>query len=298
MPIPDPPPVNDPAHSRQLASVDTFLGSIKLPVRTALIGEILQEAARSEPSFDKILIKVTEDKPLTQRLVSLANSAWFAAHVKVDTAAGAFSRMGLEGFTLVAVSSVARQAMHEVSDTLWAHLEFTAQFAELFAEKVAPDLARQAYWTGLFHDFAVPFMAKHLADYAYWAENAQGFDHEVIEAEQECYGFDHAEVGGQLARAWGLGDDIAGAIEDHHRSWHLTEGLSKNGSKLAALLVIAERAAAVSHAPGRSPKEIPFEPVLLKEVAAVLEIPSGTLADEIREMLALTKIRAGQPTGH
>lgn len=283
--------MTDQAHSQQLAAADLFLGSIHLPARTALIGEILLEAAAPEPSFDKLLAKVSADKSLTQRLVTLANSAWFGAPVKVDSAAGAFSRLGLESFTQVAVCSVSRHVMHEVSDTIWPHLEFTAQFSHDLAEQVAPELAQKAYWTGLFHDYAVPFMAHTLTDYSYWTEGALGFDHDLIDAEHECYGFDHAEVAGELARGWSLGEDVAGAIEDHHRSWHLTEGLTETGAKLAALLVIAERAGAVTHGHVSEPTAIPFEPLLLKEAAAALQMKIGQLEEQVEDMILTASAR-------
>lgn len=287
--------VTDQAHTQQLAAADVFLGSIRLPARTSLIGEILAEAATPEPSFDGLLARVSEDKILIQRLVTLANSAWFGAQVKVDSAAGSFSRLGLERFTQVAVCSVARHVMHEVSDAIWPHLEFTAQFSHDLAMKVAPEVAQKAYWAGLFHDYAVPFMAQKLTDYSYWTESALGFDHDLIDAEHECYGFDHAEVAGELARGWALGEDVAGAIEDHHRSWHLTEGLTETGAKLAALLVIAERAGAVAHHNGKKPPEIPFEPLLLKEAATALQMKVGQLEEQVEDMILTASARGPSP---
>jgi HD-like signal output (HDOD) protein len=279
-------------HARQVAAADSFLESTHLPSRTAIVRDVLREMNSPEPSFEAVLARIDTDKPLAQRLVSLANSAWFGSAVKVDTAASAFSRMGLERFSNVTICSVARQSMHEVSDTLWPHLEFTAQFCETLAEHILPGLAGNAYWTGLFHDYAIPFMARGLTDYSYWTANATGFDAGVIAAERECYGFDHAVAAARLVRGWGFSGDVADAIENHHRSEHLALGLTHDAAQLLAMLVIAERIAVAARQQGGKSGELTVDPLLLHEAATVLGLKPLELQHQVSETCTRVAVRA------
>jgi HD-like signal output (HDOD) protein len=285
--------IMDPGEPAPSAIVDAFLASTGLKRRSAIVRDVVAGQVAAVPSFETVIELVDKDGPLSKRLIHLANSAWFGSRVEVDSAANAFGRLGVEKFCTLCVSSVARQSLQEVSDSIWPHLEFTAEFCEIFSQRVAPEIAVDAYWAGLFHDYMVPFMVKALPDYCYWAEGAIGTDDDVIANELECYGFTHVEAGAALLREWGFNIRVAEAVSAHHRHGGLARGISPDGARIAALLAIAERVAESSgRQSGGLPSGLEADSGVLAETGDILGLGAVDLKEHINEMCALVAVRA------
>jgi HD-like signal output (HDOD) protein len=194
---------------------------------------------------------------------------------------------------MLCVSAVARQSLQEVSDSIWPHLEFTAEFCEILGQSVAPDVAVDAYWAGLFHDYMVPFMVRSLPDYCYWAEGAIGTDDDVIGNERECYGFSHVDAGEALLREWGFNARVAEAVSVHHRHSGLSGNISSDGARIAALVAIAERVAESSgRLSGGHPTGLEPDSGVLAETGQILGLAKADLKNQIDEMCALVAVRA------
>ncbi len=276
----------------QVLAVEAFLEACRLPERTVIVRDIIAEMAVREPSFDMVIAKMDADKPLAQRLIYLANSAWYAGQVKVDSCASALTRCGSEDFCELTIYSAVRQALSEVSDTIWPQLEFAAHFCEFMAQEVDEDLAEEAHWAGLFHDYAIPFMAKNLTDYSYLMPEALGFSPEATQNEQECYALDHTLVAASLVRYWGFSEAVAEAIGSHHRAKKLTEGLSARGAKLAAILMIAKHVEAGGMRRSSSSFQMPSDSKLIDEAAAALGLKHAELKERVTEVCNQVAVRA------
>jgi putative nucleotidyltransferase with HDIG domain len=100
---------------------------------------------------------------------------------------------------------------------LWRSALGGAIAAELLARRegsVPPDLA---FLCGLLRDIGkLAFDARFGESYfeKVRASCRSGITYDA--AEQACFGFDHAQLGGELATRWGLPARIAGAIAHHH----------------------------------------------------------------------------------
>jgi len=280
------------ADPTQVMAVQAFLEGCRLPERTVIIRDLLVEMRVKEPSFGEVAAKIDADKPLAQRLIYLANSAWYAGQVKVDSCASVLTRCGSEEFCRLTLYSTARQAMHEVSDTIWPQLEFAAQFCEIMAQHVDKELAEDAHWAGLFHDYAIPFMAKNLTDYSYLMQEALGFSPEAVQNEQECYGLDHTMISAALVRYWGFAEAVAEAVSSHHRAKKLTEGLSVRGAKLAAILMIAKHVEAGGMRRSSSSFQMPSDSKLIDEAGAALGLKHAELKERVTEVCHQVAVRA------
>jgi HD-like signal output (HDOD) protein len=282
----------DSSESPHSGAVDAFLASTGLKSRSVLVRDVVANQASSTPSFENAIELITKDDRLSKRLIHLANSAWFGARVEVDSASNAFSRLGVEKFCTLCISSVARQSLHEVSDSIWPHLEFTAEFCEILAQRVAPEIVVDAYWAGLFHDYMVPFMVKALPDYCYWAEDAATTGGDVIGNEVECYGFSHADAVRALMREWGFNECVAEAVGVHHRQSGLANEISGAGARTAALVAIAERVAESGRQSGGIPSDLDLDSGVLAETCGIFGLGRADLKEHIAEMCALVAVRA------
>jgi putative nucleotidyltransferase with HDIG domain len=79
-----------------------------------------------------------------------------------------------------------------------------------------------AFSAGLLHDIGI--MVLDVCAHERFAEvwqNAQGGDGEkLIEAERAAFGFDHAELGAEVARRWKFPTAIEDAIRYHYQPGH------------------------------------------------------------------------------
>ena len=281
------------AHPEKMEKVAAFIKAGQLLNRAQIIRDVLVERGRREPDFDALVNRVNEDHALTQRLIFLANSAWFAGTVKVDSCASALTRCGSEEFSRLTIYSAVRQALAEVSDIIWPQLEFSAQFCEAMAQQVQAELAEVAHWAGLFHDYAIPFMAKGLTDYTYLMPDALGCSPDAVHNEQECYGMDHTQVGAEIVRSWGFPEAVAEAVAAHHRAKQLTEGLSPMGAKLAALLMITKLVEAEGKKSPSGSGAVLTESKLAAEAGAALGLSHKQLKELVAEACNVVAVKAG-----
>lgn len=283
------------ATPQQAVAVEAFLKASGLLTRTSIIRDVLALKMQEEPSFEDLIDKVDADKPLAQRLIHVANSAWFASTVKIDSCASAFTRCGSEEFCQIAIHSCARQALAEVSDSIWPHLEFSAQFCQILAQQIDSDLETSAHWAGLFHDYAVPYMVKDLTDYSYLMQDAMGFTADAIGNEQECYGLDHAQVAAQIVKEWGFPSEVSEAISKHHAGEMFAIGLSPLGAKLASVLIIAKHVEAAGAKIASNPAAFYLDAKISKSISSALSLSEKALKDFVTEACHLVAVRAVTP---
>ena len=115
---------------------------------------------------------------------------------------------------------------------LWEHSQAVAQKARDLAPLAGID-PDTAFIAGLLHDIGRLAFARLPAQLRIIEQNwlAAGFP--VVYAECLAYGIDHAALGAECLRAWGLPDNIVEAVEFHHRP-------ECSRSRLSALVTLAD----------------------------------------------------------
>lgn len=176
---------------------------------------------------------VSSDPVLCGRLLQVANSARFGAREPVLCVVDAAARLGvpLARKVLLAACFAPLFASKPLQD-LWKHSQTVAEAASEAARRVSfdPDLA---YAAGLLHDIGRLVLktgsAASRSKILEWLDDGLP----LVYAETLTYGKDHAQVGGDLLRAWNLPGEIVSAVENHHRP-------EETDSVLPSLLFIAE----------------------------------------------------------
>jgi putative nucleotidyltransferase with HDIG domain len=101
---------------------------------------------------------------------------------------------------------------------LWQHSIGVAICAQEIAQHAGLDVDT-AYIAGLLHDIGqLLLFGIDSSAYSHALQVMNERDVEISEAERECLGVDHAQVGGALARLWKLPEVVAEAITTHHAS--------------------------------------------------------------------------------
>lgn len=168
---------------------------------------------------------VSQDPSFTMRLLRVANSPLYGHSSAIDTVAKAVSVIGTSQIRNLALSTSIATAFKGLPNDLvsmenfWRHSLYCALAARILAKQARRCDAEAVFTAGLLHDIGELVIFNRLASKAKEAlllvlDNVDELP--VYEAEWQIMGFDHAQVGGELARQWHLPPLLEECIAYHH----------------------------------------------------------------------------------
>lgn len=197
-------------------------GLVTLPDVYLKINRLVDDPNSSSADIAKA---VSQDPSFTVRLLRVANSSLYGFSSKVDSVPKAVTIIGTSQIRSLALSmsvasSFAGLPNELVSmDNFWRHSLLCALAARHLAKEVRRCDPDALFTAGLLHDIGELVIFNRLPDQAKAALELvlDSQDQvQVHEAEQQTIGFDHADVGGELARQWKLPSLLVDCIAYHH----------------------------------------------------------------------------------
>lgn len=202
----------------------TVSGIGSLPALPEAYIRILDELRKPEPSIQVLGDLVAQDVGISATLLKLVNSSFFGFFQHVASPRRAVTLLGTEtlkglvlGAHLLAGLDLSQFAPFAL-ERLWDHSLRVADFARRIAEAEGAGRAEQeeCWCAGLLHDTGKLILAtERKADYVQVLNAALGGKF-LVEAEREVIGSSHAEVGAFLLGLWGVSENVAEAVYDHH----------------------------------------------------------------------------------
>ncbi len=196
----------------------------QLDANVEVLAKITDLFSHEEVSTDEIEAILATDVGLTTSLLRVANSAACGGAVEIKTLRDAITRTGMKDIRrMVVTHSGASAAGNDLeSYGLSKHEAWRAAVAGAVA---AEGMARRRGYA----DPGLAFIAGLLRDCGKLAMQQIIGGEELRQAicgksptddeavwESEHFGFDHCEAGSELAKLWGLPEELATAIRDHH----------------------------------------------------------------------------------
>jgi len=166
------------------------------------------------------------DQAIASNILKISNSALYAGWFQVTNLRDAVMRLGTNVILEVVLGqylkkiTVAAPMYDLTEDDLWLHGAVTSMAINLLLRECPrAKIPPTAPIAGLVHDIGKLIMVRYLQVEVYSIlqlcnEKAITF----VEAEQELFGFDHAEVGATVARKWSFPPEVTAAIENHHKN--------------------------------------------------------------------------------
>lgn len=197
-------------------------GLVTLPDVYLRINRLIDDPNSSSADIARA---VSQDPSFTVRLLRVANSSLYGFSSAVDTVAKAVTIIGTSQIRNLALSmSVARSFAGLPNDLVsmdnfWRHSLLCALAARHLAKEARRCDPDALFTAGLLHDIGELVIFNRLPGQAREAlERVLDSQEEiqVHEAEREVMGFDHADVGGELARQWNLPPLLEECIAHHH----------------------------------------------------------------------------------
>jgi putative nucleotidyltransferase with HDIG domain len=207
--------------SLKLGSVTGLIRNIEsLPTLPETVNKIREAMTSPECSMEDVANIITNDPPIAAKVLSVANSAAFGFANRINTVRLAVSLLGLrELYSIVLTASIINRSeqnsKHFDYNRFWSHSMACAAACKVVAQVSGNARLTSVPTAGLLHDLGIMALLEVSPDlYAKVDPNLAG--DELIAAEEELIGLNHAEAGFELATHWGLPPDISEAIRFHH----------------------------------------------------------------------------------
>ena len=184
------------------------------------------QAALDDPNktFKDIGKIISYDPALSARLLKIVNSAFYGFPSEIETISHATSIIGRDQLSDLALATLVIYQFRGIPNNLfnmekfWRHSVACGAAARSIAEFRNEDNVERFYLAGILHDIGRLVIFKKepaLARDAFYKsrENREN----IYQSERELMGFDHADVGGELLKAWNLPQRLVEAVACHHQ---------------------------------------------------------------------------------
>jgi len=207
----------------QLMPVDLVRGEVDLPLLPAIFqqfNEKLDDPWAQAEDFAEI---ISSDPSLTAKLLKIVNSAYYSFTATITDVSHAITIVGLtelrELVLAVSVVEFFDDLPNQIVNmqTFWQHSVLTGLVAREL-QKTSKFRSQQSMFTaGMLHDIGSLVFYNRLPEIARSVlEVSEREKKPRYLVERSTLGFDHANIGGELVRHWGLPDFLIEVIECHH----------------------------------------------------------------------------------
>lgn len=208
-----------PRAALSLAKFMARVGDVySIPAVVARLRAIVRDP---QTSAQELSNAIAGDVALAAKVLRVVNSSYFGfarrvASLKTAIVILGFNRVHALVVGLGTLTALGAGGRRFPSAAFWRHSVAAGVFAEAMLAEEDRELRDEGFAAGLLHDIGKLLLAQELPDL--WAEvcvrtEAGGGAHA---AERAVLGFDHADVGAALARAWGYPEVLIDAIGGHH----------------------------------------------------------------------------------
>ena len=191
----------------------------QLPTVPSVVQELIASFDRDDIDVASLATKVSKDQVISAKVLRLANTAHFGSPRQISSIEDAVIVLGFDKLrTLVIASGIAGMAIPipEFDKVhYWRYSLNVANTAKLLA-KMARQNGEVAFTAGLLH--SIGQLLIHIAAPADAAavEKLVASGASRTASEMNTFGFNHAEVGAELARRWNFPQLIQDAIRYHN----------------------------------------------------------------------------------
>ncbi len=197
-------------------------GLLTLPDVFIHINQLVEDTGST---MSDIARAVSRDPSFTLRMLRVANSPFYGFSSSIDTVDKAVAVIGTSQIRNLALSMSVANTFAGLPnnlmsmDNFWRHSLYCALIARTLSRQVRGSDPQAVFTAGLLHDIGelvifnrLPVQAKE----SLLLVLDQLDELPVYLAERQTLGFDHAQLGGELARLWNLPPLLAECIACHH----------------------------------------------------------------------------------
>lgn len=192
-----------------------------LPVLSAVANKALALMRNENVTNQQLEELIKQDPALTQRVLHMSNTPFYAGRTESRTIMAAIARLGLRqlrNLIVMAASGELFDAADPIAQNLWDHSIASAIAGQILADHFKCTGTEEAFIASMLHDVGKLIIYRQVADdYGALLGAAQAGGRRMLQAENETFKyFDHCSVGALTVRKWRLPEGVTESIRFHH----------------------------------------------------------------------------------
>lgn len=221
--------LKDPAKEKSFEKVNNVLSKVRdIPSLPEVVTKVMELVSNPNSSAAELSRVIAHDPGLTTRVLRLVNSAYYGFPKQISSIQQSIMILGfttMRGLVLsTSIFKIFSPKDAKAGKTLdykdfWKHSISTALCARVIANKTGLTEGGEAFSCGILHDIGkVVFDQYGHSDYVdvFKLLKPNYSSEEMIKAEEEIIGMNHAEIGYRLADKWNLPESLSESIRCHH----------------------------------------------------------------------------------
>lgn len=208
------------------------LASKELPTLPVIASKLLALTAREETTLNDIAGLISQDMALSIKVLRVANSSFYSFPQQISSINQAVSILGINAVRSLVLSfsflSMGKRQKNSLFnfELFWERSLVEAAGAKLILEQVSSSDTEEAFTCGLLQNIGqLVFAATLHNEYDQVLRSLDsnpgdaGIDREEREnrLEQEMLGLTHTDIGYEVAKVWGLPENLLLPIKYHHQ---------------------------------------------------------------------------------
>lgn len=189
-----------------------------------VVHQLMELADDPEVPTSEITDLILYEPVVTANLLKVANAAAFGFKRKIDSVHDAVVLMGLKRVVELVLLNSATQSLKSAQNgydleegQLWKQSVSCALMASAIADKVDASIKHIVFTAALLKDIGVIVMDRYMRAAVDQIRHIMQADRlDLVAAERQILGIDHADLGGRIANAWKFSEVLAAAIREHH----------------------------------------------------------------------------------
>lgn len=192
-----------------------------LPTMPMVATAVVRAVEDPKTSADDLRKIIERDPSIVARILKVANSSLFSFSREIQSLSHAIALLGMRTVKNLVLSASIRQTFKRfglMEKLIWEHSAMAAPVAVKLSEALRVGLGpEEAFTAGLLHDLGKIALANsHRDEYEKVVARAYNEGLSFAEAERAAFGFDHADLGAEVAAKWKLPAQLETIIRYHH----------------------------------------------------------------------------------
>lgn len=209
---------------------ELVLGIVELASPPEIYTRVSKLVDRDHAPAEVIAQTVQQDPALTARLLHIVNSAFYGFPAQISTVSRAITLVGTRELKELVLATSVLEMFRGIPNDLvdmhifWRNSIRCAALCRVFASFHRTPLIESIFTAGMLHDIGHLIIYSKMPELARKALLEQRYqEHEIDAIERALWGFDYAQVGGELAKRWSLPLFLQESIGLHTEPGNATE---------------------------------------------------------------------------